>query len=465
MNKQISNTLNNKLGEESIAKLLWSYSLPAIVGTMVSSIYNIIGRIFIGQGVGPLAISGLALTFPFMNLLFAFGMLIGVGSAARVSISLGENDNDKANKIVANSLMLNIVIMGSVIIISRIFMTKILLLFGGSANTVGYAEEYMKIIIPTTIINTITFSLNNVMRGSGYPKKAMYTMFISAVVNLALAPIFIFWFDWGVAGAALATVAGITVSGVWVLSHFFKKSSIVHFERKHFKFDKEIVSSILSIGMSPFTMQIAMSIVVVIINQSLMKYGGDLAVGALGIQNSIMSLIVMFIVGINQGAQPIFGFNYGAGKNNRVIETLKLASIVATVVSIAGFLISQFIPHSLAKLFTNDEQLIQLSADALRISMIIFPLVGSQIVITTFFQSIGKAKISIFLSLTRQVLFLIPSLIFLPPLFGLNGVWASMPLADALAVIVTTITLIVFLKKYNNEYLKKHQLIHYSEKK
>ncbi len=441
------NILNEKLGTENVGKLLWSYSLPAIVGTMVSSIYNVIGRIFIGQGVGPLAISGLALTFPFMNLLFAFGMLIGVGSAARISISLGEGDNDKANRIVANSLLLNFIIIGSVALLSRIFMTRILMLFGGSENTIGYAEEYMRIIIPAMLINTITYSLNNVMRGSGYPNKAMYTMFISAVINLILAPIFIFWFKWGVTGAALATVVGMSVSAVWVISHFLKSSSSVRFERKHFVLDKEIIKSILSIGMSPFSMQIAMSVVVVLINQSLMTYGGDLAIGALGIQNSILSLIVMLIVGINQGAQPILGFNYGAGKIKRVIKTLKLTTITATVVSTIGFLMGEFMPQTLSRLFTQDEELIRLSTEALRISMMFFPLVGSQIVITNFYQSIGKAKISMFLSLTRQVLFLIPSLLILPPIFNLKGVWGAMPLADLLSVIVTGVTLYYFLKK------------------
>ncbi len=446
--KPTANHTQNRLGTENIGKLLLTYSLPAIIGTMVSSLYNVIDRIFIGQGVGPLAISGLALTFPFMNLLFAFGMLIGVGTATHVSISLGENDTEKANRIIANALIMNFVIIGTVVLLSRIFMTKILMFFGGSENTIGYAEDFMSIIIPSMLIATVNYGFNNVMRASGYPHKAMYTMFISAVVNVILAPVFIFVFGWGIRGAALATTIAMSVSCIWVISHFLNPKSAVRFQKKYFVFDKEVLKSILGIGLSPFFMQIAMSVIVILMNRALIEQGGDLAIGALGIQHSIISLIIMFIVGLNQGAQPILGFNFGAGKYDRMRETLKLTAIAATAISIFGFVLGTFFPHSLARLFTKDDQLIELAATAMRISVLIFPLVGSQIVITTFFQSIGKAKISIFLSLTRQVLFLIPCLLLLPPRYGINGVWASMPVSDLLAVIVTTTTLIIFLKKF-----------------
>jgi putative MATE family efflux protein len=310
--------IENKLGVLPVGKLLWEYSLPAIVGTMVASLYNVIDRIFIGQGVGALAISGLALTFPFMNFLMAFGMLIGVGAASRISISLGQNDHEKANKILANAAILTLIITGSVIVITRIFMTDILVFFGGSKNTIVYAREFMSIIIPATLFSTFGFSFNNIMRASGYPKKAMYTMFISAGVNVALAPLFIFGFKWGIKGAALATATAMLVTCIWVILHFFKKTSLVHFQKKYFKLDKEIVKSILGIGMSPFTMQITMSAVIIIINMSLIKYGGDLAVGAYGIFVSVIMLILMFIIGLNQGAQPIMGFNFGSKDYHRM---------------------------------------------------------------------------------------------------------------------------------------------------
>lgn len=440
--------IENKLGVLPVGKLLWEYSLPAIVGTMVASLYNVIDRIFIGQGVGALAISGLALTFPFMNFLMAFGMLIGVGAASRISISLGQNDHEKANKILANAAILTLIITGSVIVITRIFMTDILVFFGGSKNTIVYAREFMSIIIPATLFSTFGFSFNNIMRASGYPKKAMYTMFISAGVNVALAPLFIFGFKWGIKGAALATATAMLVTCIWVILHFFKKTSLVHFQKKYFKLDKEIVKSILGIGMSPFTMQITMSAVIIIINMSLIKYGGDLAVGAYGIFVSVIMLILMFIIGLNQGAQPIMGFNFGSKDYHRMFLALKLTAIIATIITTLGFVAGVFFPTQIISAFTPDKELQRIAANGLRISVLVFPLVGAQIVFTNFFQSIGKAKISMFLSLTRQVLFLIPCLFLLPPIFGLNGVWFSMPTSDLLSALVTTTTLLIFIRKF-----------------
>ena len=266
--------------------------------------------------------------------------------------------------------------------------------------------------------------------------------------NITLAPIFIFVFKMGIAGAAHATNIAFFVGSIWVVLHFFDKKTNIRFHRKNLKLDRQIVKSILNIGMSPFSMQIAASVTVVIINRALIRYGGDLAVGALGIQNAIATLVVMFIIGLNQGAQPILGFNYGARKFDRMFMALKKTAVAATLVSTAGFILGTFFPHALASLFTRDEELKELAARALRISVTVFPLIGSQIVITNFFQSIGKAKISMTLSLTRQVLFLIPCLIFLPPIFGLDGVWSSMPVADSLSVIVTTSTLVFFIRKF-----------------
>ena len=444
-------TGENKLGTLRMGKLLWMYSVPAIVGTMLSSLYNIIDRMYIGLGVGPMAISGLALTFPFMNFLSAFSMLVGAGAASRISIRLGEGDKNRAEQILGNALTLTFIISAVIIAFSLIFMDPILVMFGGSENTLKYAKEFMHIIVPGTILSALLFGFNSIMRASGYPKKAMITMIISAFINIALAPVFIFVFKMGIAGAAHATNIAFFVGMIWVMLHFFNKKTNIRFHRKYFKLDIQIVKSILNIGVSPFSMQIAASITIIIMNRALIEYGGDLAMGALGIQNAIATLVVMFIIGLNQGVQPIVGFNYGARKYDRMFLALKKTAFTATIVSTVGFILGMFFPHALASLFTTDEELKNIAARALRISVAVFPLIGSQIVITNFFQSIGMAKISMTLSLTRQVLFLIPCLVFLPPVFGLDGVWASMPVADSLSVIVTTTTLVLFMKKFRKD--------------
>ena len=443
--------ITNNLATENIGKLIWTYSLPAIVGTVVMALYNIVDRIFIGQGVGPLAISGLALTFPFMILLMAFGMLVGAGSAARISITLGENNKEKAEKILANALILTFIISGTVIIISYIFMSDVLRLFGGTAKTIRYAEEFMQIIIPGGLFSALSFGFNNIMRASGYPKKAMYTMILCAVLNAVLDPIFIFVFHWGIQGAAIATNISYIVGTVWVLTHFLKPSSNIQFHRKNFKLEKDIVLSIISIGMSPFSMQLATCFVVVLVNTTLIRYGGDLAIGAFGIINSVNTLIIMVIIGLNQGTQPIVGYNFGAKKYDRMFKTLKYAVVIATGLTIVGFIIGTFLPTIMASLFTTDIELRAIASKALRISVIMFPIIGSQIVITNFFQSIGKAKISIFLSLTRQFLFLIPCLLILPPIYGLTGAWSALPVSDGFASIVAYITIFYFIRKFKTK--------------
>jgi len=446
--------ITNKLATENIGKLIWTYSLPAIVGTVVMSLYNIVDRIFIGQGVGPLAISGLALTFPFMILLMASGMLIGAGSAARISITLGENNKEKAEKILGNAFTLTFIISGTVIILSYIFMHDLLQLFGGTEKTTKYAEDFMRVIIPGGIFSALSYGFNNIMRASGYPHKAMYTMIICAVLNAILAPIFIFGFHWGIQGAALATNISYIVGSIWVLAHFLKPNSNIRFHRKNFKLEKDIILSIISIGLSPFSMQLATCFVVILVNTTLIHYGGDLAIGAFGIINSVNTLIIMIIIGLNQGTQPIVGYNYGAKKFDRMFKTLKYAIAIGTCITTLGFIIGTFTPSIMAKLFTRDAELQAIAAKALQISVIMFPIIGFQIVITNFFQSIGKAKISIFLSLTRQFLFLIPCLLILPPVFGLTGAWSAMPVSDGLASIVAIITILFFVRKFKSKSIK-----------
>lgn len=440
-------TVTNRLATEKIGKLIWEYSLPAIVGTVVMSLYNIVDRIFIGQGVGPLAISGLALTFPFMILLMAFGMLIGAGAASRISITLGENNIEKAEKILANAFTLTFIISGSVIILSYIFMHDLLRVFGGTEKTIQYAEDFMRIIIPGGILSALSFGFNNIMRASGYPKKAMYTMIICAVLNAILDPIFIFGFHLGIQGAAIATNISYLVGTVWVLHHFTQAKSTIRFHRKNFRLEKEIVKSIISIGMSPFSMQLATCFVVILVNTTLIHYGGDLAIGAYGIINSVNTLIVMIIIGLNQGTQPIIGFNFGAKLYDRMFRTLKQAVIIGSSLTTLGFIIGMFLPSVITSFFTRDIELQAIATKGLRISVILFPIIGSQIVITNFFQSIGRAKISIFLSLTRQFLFLIPCLLILPRFLGLTGAWTAMPVSDGLSAIVASVTLYYFIRK------------------
>lgn len=444
------NSNSNALATENVGKLLWTYTLPAIVGTVVMSIYNIVDRIFIGHGVGALAISGLALTFPFMIVLMAFGMLIGAGSASRISITMGENDHDKAEKILANAVILTFIISGTAILFALVFMNDLLRMFGGTDQTLKYAYEYMVVIIPGGIFTALYFGLNNIMRASGHPKKAMFNILLGAIINIILDPIFIFVFDWGIQGAAWATVISYFIGTLNVTTHFLLKTTALKFHLRNFKLEKDIVKSILSIGMSPFSMQLGLSLVVIFVNSTLLKYGGDLAVGAYGIINSINMLVIMFIIGLNQGSQPIIGYNFGAKKYDRVFKTLRLAVFVGTGLSSLGFAIGMFIPDQAVSLFTTDLELKKIAANALRISVIMFPIIGFQIVISNFFQSIGKARLSIFLSLTRQFIFLIPALFILPSIFGLNGAWAVMPVSDALSSVVSAITFFVFYTKFKN---------------
>lgn len=437
----MTSEITKRLEQEKIGRLLLSYAIPAVVGTMVNSLYNIVDRIFIGHGVGALAISGLTLTFPILLFLQAFGMLIGAGSATRISIFLGRKENDSAEHVLGNALTLTFILSFLTIVPSMIFLKDILLWFGGSEQTIPYATEYLYIIIPTNLLTSLSFGFNAVMRASGYPRKAMVTMLIGALLNTILDPIFIFWFDMGIRGAAYATVISMTVSTVYVMSHFFSKDSLIRFRKKYLKLDRRIVISILTIGISPFAMQLAGSFVNVVMNNALQTYGGDLALGANGIITSVGMLFVMLIIGVAQGMQPIVGFNYGAGHHHRVMETLRLVIITATCLMGVGWICCLLFPEIIVKGFTTDPELVAISANGLRINLGLFLVVGSQIVISQFFQSIGIAWKAIFLSLTRQFLYLIPVILFLPPLIGLNGVWLSGPISDGLAAVTAWIFL------------------------
>ena len=446
-----------QLETKKISKLVWDYALPAIVGTMVNATYNIVDRIFIGQGVGALAISGLAITFPVMNLTSAIGMLVGAGAASRISINLGKKNPERAEKILGNSFLLTIVLNLVFMTLLMIFLEPILMAFGASEDTFPYARDYLQVILPGNIFMTMTFSFNNMMRASGYPKKAMYTMLIGAALNIILDPIFIFVFDLGIAGVAWATVISMFIGMLFVMYHFTRKTTTLRLRRKNMRFERDILIAIVSIGLSPFLMQLAASAVAVLMNTSLKLYGGDLAIGAFGILNSMFMIIVMFVIGLNQGLQPIIGYNYGAETYSRVKETFYYGIKIATVVTSLGFVFGMFFPRLFAQAFTSDDELLDLAENALRIAIVAFPLVGFQVVISGYFQSIGQAKKSIAMSLSRQVFFLIPSIIFLPRFFGLDGAWASISVSDALASILA---LIFFIRqrKILNQLIKLERL-------
>ncbi len=437
----MTNDITWRLEHDKIGPLLRYYALPAVIGTMVNALYNIVDRIFIGQGVGALAISGLTLTFPVMLMLQAFSMLVGAGAATRISIFLGRKEPGKAAHVLGNAAVLLFILSVVSIVPAMIFMKDMLLAFGGSDLTIPYAEEYLYIVIPGQILASFTFSFNAIMRASGYPKKAMYLMLLGAVLNVILDPIFIFWLEMGIRGAAIATVISMAISAVLVMAHFVRKDSLVRFQRQYFRLDWKIIGSIAAIGVSPFTMQLTASLVNVILNTSLQKYGGDLAVGAQGIISSVGMLLILLNLGISMGMQPIVGFNYGAGLHHRVLETVKRVLVVNVIITSVGCLCSWLIPVPIVRCFTGDPELITISTNALRITMSIFLVVGSQVTITQFFQSIGMAGRAMFLSLSRQVIFLIPAILFLPARFGLDGVWLAYPFSDFFAALTAWILL------------------------
>lgn len=434
------------LETEPIGKLLLKYSLPAIAGMVVFSLYNVVDSIFIGHGVGSLAISGLAVTFPVMNLVFAFSLLVGVGGASVCSIRMGQKDMNGAVRVLGNVLILSIINAFVLATIGLLFLDEILVLFGASPDTLPYARDFMRIILFGLPVTYVMFGLNHIMRATGYPQKAMLSAVVTVGVNIVLAPIFIFWFGWGIGGAALATVLAQIVGMFWVLSHFFRADSNIRFQSGIYKLRKSIIKSIFAIGMAPFLLYVCSCIVVAIINTSLSEHGGDMAVGAFGIINRVLLLFVMVVIGLTQGMQPIVGYNYGAKQISRVKLALKYSVLSGVAIMTFGFAISELFPELIARMFTDDEALIALTVQGLRVSILLFPIVGAQIVIGNFFQSIGRAKLSVFLSLTRQLLFLVPCLLILPSFMGLDGIWISLPVSDGLAFLTTIIVLSLFLK-------------------
>lgn len=444
-----------ELGTERIRKLLVQYAVPAIIAMTASSLYNMIDSIFIGHGVGPMAISGLALTFPLMNLAAAFGSLVGVGAATLVSMRLGQRDYESAQNILGNVLVLNLVVgilFGGVILL---FLDPILYFFGASDATISYARDYMQIILLGNVVTHMYLGLNAVLRASGHPRKSMYATINTVVINAVLDPIFIFWFGWGIQGAAVATVLAQVVSLVWQFRILSNKEELLHFRRGIYRLRRKIVGNIFAIGMSPFLMNLAACFIVILINKGLKQYGGDLNIGAYGIVNRLGFFFVMVVMGINQGMQPIAGYNFGARQFDRVNRVLKLTIIGATCITTAGFLLGELAPRLAVSAFTTDPELIRLASDGMRIVFVCFPIIGFQMATTNFFQSIGMAGKAIFLSLSRQLLFLLPGLLFLPRIFdeftqwdGSWGVWCAMPLSDLLASVVAAFMLAYQFRKF-----------------
>lgn len=440
-----------ELGTKPVGKLLAQYALPAIIAMTAASLYNIIDRVFIGQVVGPMAISGLAITFPFMNLAAAFGAAVGVGASTTISVKLGQKDYESAENILGNTITLNLIVGLAFGGICLLFLDPILRFFGASDATLPYARDFMRVILAGNVFSHMYFGMNAVLWAASKPQMAMFATIFTVGMNILLDVVFILWWHWGIKGAAFATIISQVLALCWQMKLFTNKSELLHLKRGIYKLKSNLVRNIISIGISPFLMNACACVIVIFINNQLVRFGGDMAVGAYGIANSIAMIFVMFVIGLNQGMQPIAGYNYGAQQYDRMMRVVKLSIITAVCIMLTGWSLAMFAPYHCARMFTTDPELIKGSIKAIHIIMMMFPLIGSQMVITNFFQCIGKVKISIFLSLSRQLLFLLPLLAILPNFYGINGVWASMPTSDFIAVVVAVTIMLVFLRRFKKE--------------
>ena len=441
------------LGTDSLGKLLKRYAMPAIIAQVSSSLYNIMDSIFIGQGVGPLAISGLALTMPMMNLGAAFGAMVGAGSAAITSIRLGQGNKQAAEQILGNVVLLNVAMGLIFTLLGLIFIDDLLYFFGASSQTIGYARDYMRIILYGNVVTHLYLGLNCIVRVTGYPQKAMAMMLISIAINGVLDALFIFGFKWGIAGSAWATVIAQLVPLIIQIMHFSSPSSFLQFRHGIFRFRWEIIKNIIGIGMAPFAIHVCACVVVIVVNNVLQEYGGDTAIGAYGIVNRVAFIFTMIVLGLTQGMQPIIGYNYGARKYDRVSKTLYMTIGWATLTTVVGFIVCELFPYEVVRIFVSEDgtgnatTLIEQSARGLRLILLAFPIVGFSIVVGNFFQCIGKAKRAIIISVSRQMLFIVPLLYTLPQHLGVDGGWYAIPLADALAALLAAALLAYQLRK------------------
>lgn len=438
-----------ELAQRPVGRLLWQYSLPAVIGMIVVSVYNVIDRIVLGHVVGPEAIAGLAICFPVMNLATAFGVLVGAGASARVSILLGQKRIDRAERVLGNALVLILCIGVVYVGCFAVWLDDILVAFGADDKTLPAAHAFMTTLLPGLLLQNLTFSFNNIQRASGYPKRAMMAMILSAGVNIVFAIVFVMGFDMGIRGAALATVIAMVCGLLFVMWHFVRPQSTVRFKRGIYGLDRQIVKGIVSIGAAPSLVNAAGCFINVLVNTSLVRYsGGDSvsAVGAAGIFTTYTQLVVMVVLGICQGMQPIVGYNFGAGRLDRLQRVYWLATGVSTVLCLLATAGGYAVPGVIARIFSNDAPLVAMTVHCLVLSLPFFGFVGFQIVSTTFFQSIGAAGKSILMGLARQVIFLIPLLLWLPHNYGLDGVWYAFPCSDFLATVVTTVLIVIQMR-------------------
>ena len=442
---------SHSLGEEKISTLLWRFSLPAITGMVVNAFYNVIDSIFVGRGVGEIGLTAVTIAFPITIVLMGFGMLVGVGAAAVVSLRMGEKQQQQAEKILGNAFTLSMILSAAFTGSVLLFLDPILMMLGAEPDVLPYAREFTRIIVLGSPFMYVGFGLNNIVRAEGNPQMAMSTTLISAGLNIVLNPLFIFTFHLGIGGSALATVLSQGVSAIWVLVYFLRGKSVLRLQKKNFSLDKRIVRSIFEIGMSPFLMQIASSLTTVLFNYTLLRYSGELAVASIGIINRMGMLMLMPIFGISQGLQPIIGYNYGAGNYDRVKKALKIAIGAATLFSTVGFLLIQIFDKQIIMLFNDNPELILLGAEAMRINLCMLPVIGFQIIGANYFQAVGKAGYAIVLSMSRQLLILIPLVLLLPRLLGLQGVWLASPMADFSAALLTGIFLFRELRKLSQK--------------
>ena len=437
-----------ELGTKPVGRLLWQYALPAIVAMTASSLYNIIDRAMIGQVVGPEAIAGLGITFPFMNLSAAFGAAVGVGASTCISVKLGQKDYKTAENLLGNTVTLNLVVGFLFMVVCLVFLNPILRFFGASDVTLPYAREFMIVILLGNMITHMYFGMNAVLRAAGKPRHAMYATLFTVGMNIVLVVAFVWWLRWGVRGAALATITSQSMALCWQMWLFSDKRELLHLKRGIYRLKADLVRNIMAIGVSPFLMQTTSCVIVIFMNNQFVRYGGDMAVGAYSIANSMAMVFFMFVMGVTQGMQPIVGYNYGAQKFDRMLRCLWQAISVATAILLVGWLLAMLFPYQIARIFTTDATLLELSARGIRLDMLVFPIIASQAVITNFFQCIGKVKISIFLSLTRQLFMLLPLAYLLPMWWQLDGVWYSMPVSDFGSFAMTWPLLLWYLRKF-----------------
>jgi putative MATE family efflux protein len=432
----------NRMGELPVGKLLLEFSVPAIIAMIANALYNVIDSIFVGRGVGSLALTAVTIAFPIMIILMAFAMLIGIGATAMISLKLGQQKKDDAERILGTAFASSVVMGVTLTVIFLIILDPLLLFLGATPDVFLYAKQFSTVILIGAVFQFLSFGLNNIIRAEGNPVISMATMLFSAGMNCLLNPLFIFVFHWGVIGSALATVTTQILVSAYIIYHFTIGKSNLKLHRKYFRLAPDLMGKIASIGLSPFLLQLAASVTLFIFNSHLLEYGGEMAVAAMGVINRTAMMLLMPIFGINQGAQPIIGYNYGAKKYDRVKKTLRLAAIAATAICIFGFALSELFSPQIIGLFNKEQELIDIGTRGIRIFMLMVPLVGVQIVITNYFQAVGKAPKAILLSLTRQVLFLIPLILILPSFFGLDGIWMAGPISDFSSSMLAIVLLI-----------------------